>query len=427
MALRGAREYLIADPGSFIQQTRSLWKEGLQMSRWRRRTIAIVAAVAIVVVAGGGVAIWTMTRPANAVATAATVTALAATTTEQTTVAATGTVAPQNQAYLNFPAAGTVAAVNVQVGQTVVAGQVLATEDTTNLASAVTTAQAGVDSAQSSLTTVEGSSSSTTAQIEAAKAQVAAAQAKLTSAQNALAGATITAPFAGVVAQVNLTVNSSVYGLTSTTTGPGTTTVVSSATSTATQVVIVDTSTWLVNATVGMADLANLKQGLPCTVTATGATSSLPGTLTSIGIVGTTSAGTTSYPIIVTLTGSPTGLYMGGSADVTIVAKSVTVLTVPTAAVQRQNGQTYVTVVKGGADTRTNVTVGQVYGIRTEITSGLVAGDEVVVPTQAAGNGSRFPGGGRSGFPSGARPSGARGAGGAGGGFPTALPTSQGT
>ena len=403
------------------------------MSRWRRRTLAIVAAMAIVVVAGGAILVWNLTRPANAAATAATTTARATTTTEQTTVAATGTLAPQNQAYLNFPAAGTVAAVDVQLGQTVTAGQVLATENTTNLASAVATAQAGVDSAQSSLTTVEASSSSTTAQIEAAKAQVAAAQAKLTSAQNDLAGATMTAPFAGVVAQVNLTVNNTVNGTTSTTTGPGTTTVVSSATSTAAQIVVVDTSTWLVNATVGMADLASLKQGLTCTVAATGATASLPGTLTSIGIVGTTSAGTTSYPIIVTLTGNPTGLYMGGSADVTVVAKSVTVLTVPTAAVQRQNGQTYVTLVTNGADTMTNVTVGQVYGARTEIASGLVAGDEVVVPTQATGNSSRFPGGGRSGFPSGARPSGARGAGGAGGaggaasGVPTALPTSQGT
>jgi len=389
--------------------------------------------MAIVVVAGGAILVWNLTRPANAAATAATTTARATTTTEQTTVAATGTLAPQNQAYLNFPAAGTVAAVDVQLGQTVTAGQVLATENTTNLASAVATAQAGVDSAESSLTTVEASSSSTTAQIEAAKAQVAAAQAKLTSAQNDLAGATMTAPFAGVVAQVNLTVNNTVNGTTSTTTGPGTTTVVSSATSTAAQIVVVDTSTWLVNATVGMADLASLKQGLTCTVAATGATASLPGTLTSIGIVGTTSAGTTSYPIIVTLTGNPTGLYMGGSADVTVVAKSVTVLTVPTAAVQRQNGQTYVTLVTNGADTMTNVTVGQVYGARTEIASGLVAGDEVVVPTQATGNSSRFPGGGRSGLPSGARPSGARGAGGAGGaggaasGVPTALPTSQGT
>jgi multidrug efflux pump subunit AcrA (membrane-fusion protein) len=347
----------------------------------------------------------------------------AANTTQQTTVSATGTLAPQNQAYLNFPAAGTVSAVNAQLGQTVAAGQVLATENTTNLASAVTTAQAGVDAAQASLTTLNASSSATTAQIAAANAQLASAQAKLTSAQTDLAGATMTAPFAGVVAQVNLTANSTVNGTSSTTTGPGTTTIVSAAASTAAQIVVVDTSTWLVNATVGMADLASLKQGLACTITATGATTSLPGTLTSIGIVGTTTSGTTSYPVIITLTGKPTGLYVGGSADVTIMVSSVTALTVPTTAIQQYSGQTFVTVVANGVNTKTPVTIGTTYGPRTQITAGLAAGDEVVVPVQTSSSSSRTAGAGRSGFPSGARPSGAA----SGAAVPSTQPTTQGS
>jgi RND family efflux transporter MFP subunit len=387
------------------------------MGRWRKRTVAIVAAVALIVVAGGGVLIWRLTRPATAATAVTTTTAKATKTTQRTTVSATGTLAPQNQAYLNFPAAGTVSAVNVQLGQTVAAGQVLATQGTTTLASAVTSAQAGVDSAQSSLTTLNGSTSSTTAQISAAKAALASAQAKLISTQSDLAGATMTAPFAGVVAQVNLTVNSKVNGTSSTTTGAGTTTIVAASASSSAQIVVVDTSTWLVNSTVGMADLSSLKQGLTCTVAATGATTSLPGTLTSIGIVGTTSSGTTSYPVIVTLTGNPTGLYVGGSADVTIVVSSVTVLTVPTAAVQQENGQTYVTVVVNGAQTKTNVTVGRTFGTQTEITAGVAEGDEVVVPVDATS--SRPPFGNRSGFPSGARPSGA--------GRPSNVPTTQGS
>jgi len=395
------------------------------MRRWRKRTVAIVAAVALIVLVAGGVIVWRLTRPAAASATATTTTAKAEKTTQRTTVSATGTLAPQNQAYLNFPAAGTVSAVNVQLGQTVAAGAVLATEDTTMLTSAVTSAQANVDSAQSTLTTLNGSSSSTTAQISAAKAQLASAQAKLTSAQSDLAGATMTAPFAGVVAQVNLTANSKVNGTTSTTTGAGTTTQISSTTSTSAQVVVVDTSTWLVNSTVGMADLASLKQGLACTVTATGATASIAGTLTSVGIVGTTSSGSTSYPIIVTLTGTPTGLYVGGSADVTIVVSEVSALTVPTAAVTQESGQAYVTIVKDGVQTKTAVTVGRTFGTRTEITKGVAEGDEVVVPTQSVTNGGRLPGGGRSGFPSGF-PTGARPSG-AGGALPSDFPTSQGS
>src|SRR5450759_1984329 len=137
------------------------------MGRWRKRTVAIVAAVAIIVVVAGGVLIWRLTRPASAATVATTTTAKAAKSTQRTSVSATGTLAPQNQAYLNFPAAGTVSAVNVQLGQTVAAGQVLATQNTTTLASAVTSAQAGVDSAQSSLDTLNASSSTTTAQISA--------------------------------------------------------------------------------------------------------------------------------------------------------------------------------------------------------------------------------------------------------------------
>lgn len=402
------------------------------MSRWRKRTIAIVAVAALIVVAGVGVLIWRLARPANAAgasASATTTTAKAQKSTLRSTVSATGTLAPQNQAYLNFPAAGTVSAVNVTLGATVAAGQVLATQDTTNLESAVTSASAAVDSAQSSLSTLQSNSSATSAQIAAAKAQVASANAKLVSAQSDLAGATMTAPFAGVVAQVNLTVNAKVSGTSSTTTGPGTTTTVSSTTSATAQIVVVDTSSWLVNSTVGMADLANLKQGLACTVTPTGSSTPLPGTLTSIGIVGTTSGGTTSYPVIVTLAGNPTGLYIGGTADVTIVVSEVSALTVPTAAIHQNNGQTYVIVTKDGVQTNTDVTVGRTFGAATEITTGLSEGDEVVVPVEASSSGSRQPGAYRSGFggsgrpsgfPSGARPSNDPNAGGA-------APTTQGS
>lgn len=388
------------------------------MRRWRKRTIAIVAVAALIIVAGAGVLIWRLTRPAPTAAAPTTTTVKAQKTTLRTTVSATGTLAPQNQAYLNFPASGTVSAVNVALGATVAAGQVLATQDTTTLEAAVSSASAAVDSAQSSLDTLESNSSATSAQISAAKAQLASAKAKLTSAQSDVAGATMKAPFAGVVAQVNLTVNTKVNGTTSTTTGVGTTTTVSSTASATAQVVVVDTSTWLLNSTVGMADLTTLKQGLAATVIPTGSSTTLPGTLTSIGIVGTTTAGSTSYPIIVTLTGNPTGLYVGGSADITIVVSELTALTVPTAAIHQDNGQTYVIVTKDGVQKNTNVTVGRTFGASTEITAGVAEGDEVVVTVQATSSGSRTPGANRSGFGGSGRPSGAPG----GGGFPSGAP-----
>ena len=140
--------------------------------------------------------------------------------------------------------------------------------------------------------------------------------------------------------------------------------------------------------------------------------------------MGTTSSGSTSYPVIVTLTGNPTGLYVGGSADITIVVSEVTALTVPTAGIHQDNGQTYVIATKGGVQSNVNVTVGRTFGAATEITAGISEGDEIVIPAQAtASTQSRVPGAGRSGgpggggsgfpsggaFPSGAAPSGAQG------------------
>ena len=63
----------------------------------------------------------------------------------QQTVASSGTIEPASQANLNFAVSGTVTAVDVKAGQTVTAGQVLATVDTTALSEDVSAAQAQLD------------------------------------------------------------------------------------------------------------------------------------------------------------------------------------------------------------------------------------------------------------------------------------------
>ncbi len=369
--------------------------KGLAMGRVRTRSKVILGVVALLVVAGASFGIWRLTRPAQATTTEqpTTMTVKASKSTMKQTVTASGTLAPQRQAYLNFPASGTVQSVRVQLGDTVQQGQVLATQDTTTLDAAVTSAAAAVNSASSSLNTLLDSTTATQAQIDAARAQLASAQAKLVSAKNDQAGATITAPFPGVVAQVNLTANAKVSGAVSTSTGAGTTTQVSSTTQASAQIVVVDITSWQVNATVGMADLASLKQGMATVVTPTGTTSQLPATLTSIGIVGTTTSGQASFPIIVAITGNPPNLYVGGTADLTITVSEIQALTVPTTAIHQTNGQTMVTVSKNGANTEVPVKVGRAFGQLTEITEGVAEGDEIVVPvSRQAGNGSRSPG-----------------------------------
>ena len=71
--------------------------------------------------------------------------------TVEQTVGLSGNLTPQDESDLDFGVSSKVTAVGVTVGQTVTAGQVLATEDTTTLQSQLTQAQAGLTSAQARL------------------------------------------------------------------------------------------------------------------------------------------------------------------------------------------------------------------------------------------------------------------------------------
>ncbi len=392
------------------------------MKRWSMPQRVIAAAVAVVLLAGAGFLVWRVTRPTPVAQGAPTTTLVKAQKqTLRQTVSASGTIAPQRQSYLNFPAPGTVQSVKVNLGDTVKIGTVLATQDTTSLDAAVTSAEAAANAAQSSLNTLLDSSSVTAEQIAAARAQLASAQAKAVAARSDQAGATMTSPIDGVVAQVNLTANSKVTGTSSVTTGAGTTTTISSSTASSAQMVVVDITSWQLNATVGMADLAVLKAGMDATILPTGIQNPLPAKVNSVGLVGSSTSGQATFPITLLFTGNPTNLYIGGTADATITVSSVEALTVPTAALSSSNGQTSVKVVRNGAETVVAVKVGRTFGNATEITEGISEGDEVVVPIAAAQNQNQN----RS---QGARPSGAPRSGGSmggGSGGPSAPQTSR--
>lgn len=117
------------------------------MSR-RRLHLRLTAVVAVLAVVGGG----------TAVAVAATSsgghnyrTALVTRGTVSQTLSLTGTLNPVSQSNADFPVSGTVAAVKVHVGQSVAAGQTLATLQTSSLRQQVTSAEASVASARSTL------------------------------------------------------------------------------------------------------------------------------------------------------------------------------------------------------------------------------------------------------------------------------------
>jgi multidrug efflux pump subunit AcrA (membrane-fusion protein) len=158
--------------------------------------------------------------------------------------------------------------------------------------------------------------------------------------------------------------------------------------------VVISTTSWVVDASVGSADLPQLKKGLQAEITPSGSATKIFGTVKSVGIIASSSSsGSASFPVTIAVTGSPKGLYAGGGADVAIIVKQVeNVLSVPTNAVHTEGGKTVVHQMKGGAQVSTPVKVGTTYGPSTQILSGLKAGDKVVGTTFRPG-GNRPSGG----------------------------------
>jgi HlyD family secretion protein len=131
----------------------------------------------VVVVAGlsAGAYLKFAAQPANAASAANLNTATVQRGTLTATVSAAGNITAAQQVGLNFQQTGVVQKVNVQVGDQVKAGQVLAELDTTDLALQVQNAQANVKNAQDKL--VQTQNPSTAQDIANARSVLVAAQA----------------------------------------------------------------------------------------------------------------------------------------------------------------------------------------------------------------------------------------------------------
>lgn len=121
----------------------------------RSRRGLLVGGVAVVVLAGGGVA-YAMSGDSGPQYRLATVTR----TTVEQTVDESGTVATVSQSSAAFPVSGEVATVPVQLGQTVTAGQTLATLDTTSLQQSLQSANSTAATARQTLANDEAEQSS---------------------------------------------------------------------------------------------------------------------------------------------------------------------------------------------------------------------------------------------------------------------------
>jgi membrane fusion protein, macrolide-specific efflux system len=350
--------------------------------RTRRFVVIGVAAVVVVGTALGLTLGLTGGSPATGLVVSSQVVKVTTGTIKQT-VAASGTLEPASQANLDFGVSGVVTGVDVTAGQAVTAGQVLATVGTTALQADVDAAQAQVESADARLSSDEASGAETT-QIDSDEASVTSAESSLSSAQTSLADASLTSTIAGTVASVSLTVGQQVTGSGNSSGGGGGNGAAAASTSAASsstaQVVVISTDSFIVNTTVDDTEVGQVVQGDQVTITPTGATTLDFGTVASIGLIATESSDVATFPVVIDVTGDPTGLFAGSTADVSIIVKQLNnVVEVPTAAIAYSTGgQATVTEVKHGTHVSQPVTVGQASAGETQITKGVSAGDSVL-------------------------------------------------
>jgi RND family efflux transporter MFP subunit len=358
----------------------------VESSFWRRRRAAIVAIVVVVLAGAGGLTYWLTSGSSSPTGLVVTTETVSVTTgTIQQTVASSGTIQPASQASLNFAVAGTVTAVNVKAGQTVTNGQVLATLNTTALAEQVAAAEAQLSSANARLAADEAASASTT-QVDSDQAAVTSAQSSLTSAQTSLNDASLTSTISGTVASVSLTVGQQVSAG-----GSG-----SSSGSSSAQIVVVGTNSYIVNATVDDTQIGQIADGDQATIVPTGSSTTDYGTVASVSLIGSQSSNVTTFPVVIDITGNPSGLFAGSTAAVNIIVKQLNNVTeVPTAAISyNSSGQATVTQVVNGAHVVKAVTVGAAANGETQITSGVAAGDKVLEQVISFKGGAAGPGGG---------------------------------
>ncbi len=342
-----------------------------------RRAFLVNAGLGAALAGGGTAAYFMVWGNKPAAATGQQRTVAVAQGTVMATVTADGSVQSSTSMKADFVTSGRVTEVNAKVGDVVAAGAVLAKVDATEQNADLATAKKNLTAAKSALSraTTDEAKESMQNQVDQAKASVEAAQRKVD-------GTVLKAPMAGTV----VAVNGSVGG---------------SSVASAGFMVLADLAKMEVSASVPEADATRLKAGQTATVTWNALTNvTANGHVSSISPTPSSSSGSgggggtsnvVSYPIVVALDTLPEGVRLGQSVSLRVTVDQVeNALYVPNAAVRSVGGRRVVTV---GTETRA-VQIGLVGDTFTVITSGLSAGEQVVLATATTGGTTtQFPGG----------------------------------
>jgi macrolide-specific efflux system membrane fusion protein len=408
-----------------------------RLPRGGRRMAIAYGGLSLALVASGTMAYGAIgPAEASTASNSRVVTAQMGTVTQS--VSATGNVQPASTLNVGFATSGTVSEIDVAVGQQVQAGDVLAKIDPTaaqtNLQVAqlnLTSAQAKLSSALAGTSTSSGQGPATSSTVDpsavaSARAAVLQAQAGVTAAYKALIDTTLTAPSAGTITALNglvgqtasssgtSPVSSSSSASTAAAGGGGAS--ATSSSSSSTFLTLADLSTLQVKVGFAEIDAVKVVTGQPATVTLSALTGTqLTGNVVGVDPTATVVSNVVTYSAIISIAGPPATLKPGMTAAVTVqVASHPNVLQVPTAAIQTQGGASFVNVDESGKPVLTPVTTGLQGDSSTEITSGLTAGQQLLVSTGtastgtaattgtrtgtgAAGGGGAFPGGGGAG------------------------------
>lgn len=322
---------------------------------------------------------------------------------------------------LNFSVSGTIKTINVQVGQSVKAGDTLASLDDTTLKQTVSTAQSklNMDTAQynaavaahklnvlteqNKLNNVQNAyNANPTDQTKAAldleqqtydnlvnydqsvikaQAQVTSDQSDLTTAQQNLNNVVLKAPSDGVITSIANKVGE-VITISS---GNGNASAFSSSSS-STFMVLEDPNVINVSSSVTEGDISGITVGQAMVISIDALSlTNITGKVTTVSSKGSVdSSGIVTYTATGTLDKADTNIMDGMTCSITFLKKQLTnVLMVPTKAVFIENGKQYVKVqqTSGGKTTTVKkaVTCGLSNGTQTEVTDGLTEGETVIL------------------------------------------------
>lgn len=276
--------------------------------------------------------------------------------------------------------------VDVQIGDAVEEGATLATADTAEIDEDISVAESQVEAAQAQ---VDSGS-------PGGEAQLAEAEETLADLEAQRDYATLLAPAAGTVTDVNITVGFNAGSE---------------------RAVVIASDAYVTTGTVTEADVTALSVGQDATITVTALDADGAGTVSYISPTGSSSSGVVGFTFEIALDDVPDGVRLGMSADISVVIESAAdVLAVPVAGLGGGEGA-YTVQVLADAESEPEirqVEVGLVTDAWAQITSGLSEGELIVTgtATEQTGGGTQ-----NQGFP-GAFPGGGGGLGPGGGQFP---------